>query len=822
MGLREYRKKRDFERTPEPPPKTKTKKSGRSFVVQKHAATRLHYDFRLELDGVLLSWAVPKGPSPDPKERRLAMRTEDHPVEYGTFEGVIPKGEYGGGTVLLWDRGTWEPEGDPKKDLKKGHLRFALHGEKLAGRWTLVRTSRGSEDKEAWLLIKRSGDDGLIRDDEASVISGRTMDAIAGDPDRVWHSKGSARMPDAKKVHAAKQRAMPAKMHAELATRVDAAPTGKDWIHEIKWDGYRILARIEGGEVALFTRNQLDWTAKLPSLARALRELPVKSAWLDGEIVVLDDEGKSRFGLLQHAIGPRKDADVRYVMFDLLYLEGHDLRAAPLVERKKILEALLRRTGGLEGRLRYSDHVEGDGPAFFEHACELGLEGIICKRADRPYVERRTRDWLKIKCCEREELYVGGFTEPSGSRVAMGALLLGEMKGKKLVYAGKVGTGFDQKTLRALHARLSPLEIDRPAFADPPRMRGVHWTKPELVVEVELSERTTDGRLRHPTFLGVREDKSVVMPEKKPAKRSITKTRSKRAKTGDPEIRGVRISSPDKILWAEPEVKKLDLARYYERIADRILPHIEGRPLTLVRCPEGTGAACFYQKHSFVGMPDAVEVIAVKEKTETEDYVTVRDVSGLVALAQIGVLEIHPWGSRHETLEKPDRFVIDLDPGEGVSWARVVEAAHEVHARLAEIGLEGFLKTTGGKGLHIVVPIARRTSWDDLKSFTHAIALDLARRSTLYTAALTKAKRRGKIFVDYLRNGRGNTAVAPYSPRKHPGAPISMPIAWKDATAKLDPMAFTVERELGKRDAWPKFFDVKQSITKPMWRALGA
>ena len=831
MGLREYRKKRDFARTPEPEPREERSASGRAFVVQKHAARRLHYDLRLELDGVLLSWAVPKGPSLDPKERRLAVRTEDHPVEYGTFEGVIPKGEYGGGTVLLWDRGAWEPTEDPRAGLKKGHLRFALHGQKLRGRWTLVRT-RGragadSDDKEQWLLIKRSDDearlgdaDRLVKRETESVLSGRGMEAIASDPDRVWRSgEGESAIPDPSTLRGAKERAMPRTIRPELATLVEEPPEGDDWIHELKYDGYRIAARLERGRAQLFTRKQLDWTARAPSLARALAELPVRSAWLDGEMVVLDAQGRSRFGALQQALRPGKERAVRYVAFDLLYLDGWDLRPARLIDRKALLRELLARTGALEGRIRYGDHVVGSGAAFFEHVCELGVEGMVSKRASRPYVEKRTKEWLKLKCLGRAELLVGGFTEPSGSRIGLGALLLGERKGGQLRYVGRVGTGFSGALLKKLRAELAKTELDRAPFVNPPRgprARGVHWVAPEMVVEVAFAERTDDGCLRHPKLLGVREDK----PAREVVRERPASIMKKRASSPS----GVRLTSPEKVLWPEVGLTKRDLAEHYARVAARMLPHVAERPLALVRCPEGVSGQCFFQKHAIQGMPPDLHPIDVAEKDETEQHTMVKDEAGLVSLAQIGVLEVHTWGSHRRTIERPDQLVIDLDPGPGVPWARTIEAAHEVRARLRELGLTSFAKTTGGKGLHVVVPIARRTSWDDAKGFAHAIAKDLARRAPAdYTATMAKSKRRGKIFVDYLRNGRGATAVCVYSPRKHATATVSMPVAWRDLTAKLvsDELTIrTIPAFLKRRDPWEGFFDVKQSITKAMWSAL--
>lgn len=844
MGLREYKAKRDFEVTPEPAGHEGPSASGYSFVVQKHAARRLHYDVRLELDGVLLSWAVPKGPSLDPGERRLAVRTEDHPIEYGSFEGVIPKGEYGGGTVVVWDRGEWEPIGDPHEGLAKGNLAFRLQGEKLHGRFRFVRTKRD------WLLIKGRDEeavvgagDRVVRERPESVVSGRTVEEIARDPDRVWHGeRGEAeRAADPSTLPGARRAALPAFLEPELATLVEAPPSGEAWIHEIKLDGYRILARVEDGSVRLSTRKRHDWTARLPSLARALKELPLASAWLDGEIVVLGRRGVTDFGALQQALATGgSDARIRYVAFDLLHLDGYDLCAVPLAERKETLRHLLRHAGALEGRIRFSEHVRGEGEAFFEHACELGVEGIVSKRADRPYVGRRTRDWAKVKCVAREECVVVGYTDPKGSRHGLGALLLGQHFDGELRYVGKVGTGFDGAMLARLYGRLRPLELPKPAFVGAPRSRGVHWVRPEMVVEVRYAERTKDGRLRHPSFLGIREDKAAGdVSQETPAPRRGPRPSAKRAKS---KIAGVALSSVDRVLWSELGVTKGELAGYYETIAPWILPHVVDRPLTLVRCPEGfRGAAddppprqsgprrggCFYQKHGTAGMPSSIRTVPVEEKGGIEQNVWIHDLAGLVGLAQIGALEIHTWGARVDAVEKPDRLVIDLDPGPGVPWEGVVAAAFEVRDRLRELGLASFAKTTGGKGLHVVFPITRRGTWDDAKEVCRALALDLVRRNPRrYVATMSKSKRDAKIFIDYLRNARGATSIGAYSPRAKPGAPVSTPVSWEELARGVTPDAFdvrTVPTRLATlpADPWADIASTRQSITRAVREALG-
>lgn len=788
----------------------------------------MHWDLRLEHGGVMWSWAVPRGPSLDPKERRLAVRTEDHPVEYASFEGAIPEGEYGAGTVLLWDRGTYRPLGDPDQMLARGHLRFELEGAKLHGRFHLVRTRRGDD----WLLIKSEDEhaapghgDALVREATRSVASGRTLEEIAADPDRVWRARDASGLPDPSRLTGARQRPMPSRLGAELATLADRPPEGDDWLHEIKLDGYRILARLQGGRATLLTRKGHDWTDRLGPIARVLSELPVRSAWLDGEIVVLDREGRSDFGALQNAIGGRGEA-LRYVVFDLLYLEGWDLTAAPLLERKEALRGLLERTGALGGRLRFGDHVLGRGEELLRQACALGLEGVVSKHVRRPYLPRRTKDWRKVKCLGREEAVVCGFTDPGGTRSDLGALLLCQHEGGALRYVGKVGTGFDGRTLAELRARLAPLEIAEPAFSGAPRgagARGVHFVRPELVVEVAFAARTADGKLRHSTYLGIREDKPA---------REVSRERPLRADTKRPRkdssaaaVAGVRLSNPDRVYYPDLGLTKLELCEYYAAVAERMVPHVAGRPLTMVRCPEGIERPCFYAQRAFEGMPPAIRPVRVRRRDGTEVHTAVHDARGLVSLVQMGVLEIHTWCSRVDRLEQPDQLVFDLDPGPGVPWEGVVEGALAVRERLEALGLAGFVKTTGGKGLHVVTPIARRLAWDDTKAFAHAVARDLVRRDPRrYTAALAKSRRRGKIFVDYLRNTRGATAICAYSTRAARGAPVSAPIGWDELSRGVRSDAFGV-RDMAERlrgpDPWEGFFAARRSLTKAMRRELG-
>lgn len=794
MSLKEYRKKRDFAKTSEPAG-SRGKAAGWSFTVQKHRARRLHYDFRLELDGVLKSWAVPKGPSFDPRERRLAVEVEDHPVEYGVFEGTIPKGEYGAGTVLLWDRGRWKPKGDPREGLRSGRLKFDLEGSKLRGGWTLVRLAGSPEEsKTNWLLIKE-------KDAEARPSS--EFDVVALRPESVSRRKhGGVRRP--------KGRGRPPDfIEPQLALLVEKAPEGGGWIHEVKFDGYRILARLEGGRARLFTRRGNDWTAHFPALAAELGALGF-DGWIDGELTVLDEKGVSSFQALQNALDLRQGDRLVYHAFDLLHHDGNDLRLRPLIERKELLASVLK----VSDSVRYSDHVEGSGGAFHRKACEMGLEGAVAKLAAGVHRPGRSPDWRKIKCMKRQEFVIVGYTEPAGARSSFGALLLGvnkEKDGGELAYAGRVGTGFTERTLRELHARLKRLETASPPLSQPPSgaaARGVHWTKPRLVAEVAYSGWTNDGVLRQPSFQGLREDK--------PAHEVVLE------KPAEPEpkdsVAGVRLTNPGRVLYPDQGVTKRHLALYYESISDWALPRLERRPLSLVRCPAGREKHCFFQKHLGPEAPAHLKGIEIDEKKETTVYSYLVDLKGLLSLVQLGVLEIHPWGSRVETLERPDRIIFDLDPAPKVAWERVVDAAGAVRERLKQLGLESFVKTTGGKGLHVVAPLAPRAEWPEVKAFAKAVVDSLAaERPREYTGRLAKKDRSGRIFIDYLRNGRGATGIGDYSTRAKPGATVSAPVAWSELTPALRSDQFNVfnlpERlSRLKKDPWAGFDRADQAI----------
>jgi bifunctional non-homologous end joining protein LigD len=868
-ALAEYRRKRDFGLTPEPagtPTKRPRAEAGPRFVIQKHAASRLHYDFRLELDGVLKSWAVPKGPSLDPREKRLAVHVEDHPIDYGGFEGVIPKGQYGGGTVLLWDRGTWRPEdGSPDAAYRKGSLKFTLDGEKLHGKWALVRMGgkAAREKHENWLLIKekdavaKPGSGAAVVDkNPLSVASGRDMATIAAEADRVWDSRSGERAPTKKTTaknpampEGARKARMPATLKPQLATLVTGAPQGDGWLHEIKLDGYRILARLSGGDVTLMSRNGLDWTRKFPEIAAALGRLKIASAVLDGEIVALAENGQSSFARLQQALSAGDTGALVYYCFDLPYLDGRDLTRVALVERKAALRDLLAGSG--DGIVRYADHQDARGPEFFQHACSLALEGIVSKQRDAPYTPGRGRLWLKVKCGNREEFVIIGFSDPGGTRQGFGSLLLGTHDGEgKLRYAGRVGTGFDNALLGTLRKKLDALARKTKPVATLPKgttIRDVHWVAPELVAEIGYTEWTDDGVLRHPTFIGLgahKEESEVVReaaqspapaapsaagkPAGKSASKSAGKSRGKSgaAPDGATAIAGIRLSNAGKLLYPDAGITKLDLARYYEAVAEFALPHLTARPLSLLRCPEGYTGECFFQKHQSAGMPPSIHRIEIAEKAGTETSLYIEDLAGLAGLVQMGVLEIHPWGSTVAHVETPDRLTFDFDPDVGLPWQRVVEGVGALRKLLDTLGLRSFLKTTGGKGLHVVVPVAPRLEWDEAKAFAKAVTDRLvATAPDRYTATLAKKARHGKIFVDYLRNGRGATAVGAYSARARAGATVSTPIAWDELAEGTRSDAFTI-RTLPKRlaalraDPWQDFLATKQSITAAMRKAV--
>lgn len=841
--LARYRAMRDFAATPEPRGRrARAAAQELHYYIQRHAARRLHYDFRLELDGVLLSWAVPKGPSLDPGERRLAVQTEDHPLEYGDFEGVIPQGQYGAGEVLLWDQGQWTPaEPDPAAALARGKLKFRLEGHKLHGAWTLVRMhgAAAEEGKANWLLIKER-DEAARTDEEITELAPESVkprEEIAPPPATRRRrraakadAEGDAEADEAAPPPAAE---LPAFVNPQLATLVDAVPPGEDWLYEVKYDGYRLLARLAGREVRLYTRNGKDWSDRLPRLAAALRELKLGDSWLDGEIVVLGEDSLPSFQALQNAFDARRDAAVQYYLFDVPYLNGHDLTRRPLTERKRRLFAAVAPRAGAS--IGLSEHFAGGGEEALREACRMGLEGLIGKRADAAYVGGRSRAWIKLKCRPRQEFVIGGYTDPRGARRGFGALLLGLHAAgaeTRLQYVGRAGTGFDEATLNRLGRRLEQLHRDESPFVDAPRGAGMHWVRPVLTAEVEFAGWTDDKLLRQAAFVGLREDKpagevraEVALPV---AEAAAAPARAEKSASAEGRIAGIVISHPGRVVWPDVGLTKRDLAAYCEAVSAWLLPHLAQRPLALLRCPDGSTAECFFQKHMAQERPAGVESFEwVHSAGKDQTYLYLENLQGLIGLVQRGVVEFHTWGASLPRADRPDRITMDLDPAPDVPWSRVVEAAQLTRALLEELGLRCFLKTTGGKGLHVVVPLKRRHGWDEVKAFSHAAARHLVQLAPdRFIANMAKAKRGGKIFIDYLRNGEGAVAVAAYSPRARPGAPVSTPIAWDELTPTLRPAEFnlqTVPRRLAslKQDPWADYGQTAYSLTKRMREALG-
>lgn len=824
--LSEYNAKRDFEVTAEPAgsaPRGRNRAQALSFVIQKHDARNLHYDFRLELDGVLKSWAVPKGPSLDPSQKRLAVHVEDHPLGYGSFEGSIPAGQYGAGDVIVWDRGVWQPHDDPRKAYAAGKLKFTLIGEKLAGDWTLVRTRlKGSGDKEQWLLIKEN-------DQQARPVA--DYDVVLAEPKSVLSDATVGREKKtvaAKKTTRKSSAALPDQFAPQLATLVDHAPDG-DWVYEIKFDGYRILARIRGGEVRLFTRNGRDWTDRLPRQAKALEALKLKDSWLDGEVVSLNAEGLPDFQALQNAFDIGRSLDIVYYLFDAPFLEGRDQREAGVEIRRAALKDVLSRSKSK--LLRFSESFAANQRDIFESACDLALEGVIGKRAGSPYVSKRSADWIKLKCRLRQEFVIIGFTRPQGSRSGFGALLLAVNDDTGLVYAGRVGTGFDQAALKKISEQLKVLERDASPLAKPltsAQARGVHWVEPQLVGEVQFAEWTREGVVRQAAFVGLRTDKPVgqiVHEQPRAAKSLKEKPRKKTAEAG--AVAGVRITHPDRVIDTQSGTQKLQLAQFYEGISEWILPYLRNRPVSLLRAPEGIAGEQFFQKHS-----ERLAIPNIKQLDQALDpgharLMEIDSPAALIGAVQMGTVELHTWGATADKIETPDLFVLDLDPDPALPWKSMLEAAQLTLSVLDELGLEAFVKTSGGKGLHLVVPLARRDDWDTVKAFAKAIAQFMtAQLPERFTATSGPKNRVGKIFIDYLRNARGASTVAAYSVRARPGLPVSVPVSRDELKRLQGAQQWTVanlhERLQGlKKDPWAGYAN-RQKISKKMWDKLGA
>jgi bifunctional non-homologous end joining protein LigD len=877
-GLAIYNEKRDFGITSEPRGR-KAKGGGFSFVVQKHAATRLHYDFRLELDGVLKSWAITRGPSLVPGEKRLAVQTEDHPLDYGDFEGNIPKGQYGGGAVLVWDRGTWQPEGDPHNGLAKGHLDFALDGTKLNGRWHLVRLKpRPREKNDNWLLIKsdddaarHAGDPDILKEAPKSAKTGRTIEEVAGDAGSdVWQSnrgdsddpkkrkalsprerakmplEAPAKAPAAKaRPVAVEKKALPAKkkdstplkkkaraldlklpkgarkaklpgfVEPYLASLSERPPSGAGWLHEIKFDGYRLQAEIHDGRVTLRTRRGLDWTEKFRGIANALATLPTDTALIDGEALVENSQGVSDFSGLQAALSEGHEEKIVFYAFDLLHIDGYDLRPLPLKERKRVLADLLGHEGD-NARIRYSSDFEVGGDLLLQHVCRLGAEGIVSKRADEPYRSGRAKGWLKAKCADRQEFVIAGYVPSTTSPKAIGSLIAAYHDDNgRLMHAGRVGTGYSMKVAQHLFKLLDPDRVPKPPFPDPlpsEARRDARFVEPKRVMEVAFRGWTAGGQIRQAAYKGLREDK----PPQEVVRESTGRISD--PKPSRQPMPSIHLTHADRVLWPEAGITKQGLADYYVSVWEWIEPHIVNRPLSLVRCPTGISQGCFFQKHEWKGMDRAIALI--RDPKDGEKLVSVSSLEGLLALVQASALEIHPWGSTGDDLDHPDRLIFDLDPGDGVAFSDMVASADEIRDRLAAMKLESFVKTSGGKGLHVVVPLTPAAAWDDAKDFCRIVAESMEHDSPLrYTSTVTKRERKGKIYVDYLRNGRGATAIAPYSPRARAEAGVATPLAWEELASLTAADLYTlgnIENRMAQlgSDPWAEIGKIKQILPK--------
>jgi bifunctional non-homologous end joining protein LigD len=820
--LARYWSKRNFGVTSEPRGGGESSGPELSFVVQKHHASRLHYDFRLELDGVMLSWAVPRGPSYDPKDMRMAVHVEDHPLSYNSFEGTIPRGQYGAGTVIVWDNGTWEPAVDPRQGLKDGKLVFTLHGHKLFGLWELVRIAKPGDKQDPWLLFKK-------RDRHAKPHS--VYDVVSALPDSVMAKPLKAPPGTAAGPTGAVKAPMPATLPPQLASLASAAPTSGAWIWEIKLDGYRLMARIEGDQVQLKTRGGHDWSARMPALVAALRSLKLTSTWLDGEIVVMGKNGTPEFNALQNAFDRSRTDSIQYFLFDLPYFEGHDLRATPLVQRRQLLKQLL--ADHPHDQLRFSADFDADAGAILESARRMGLEGVMAKRKDAPYESRRTETWLKLKNKLRQEFVVAGYTDRSSGEAEIGSLLLGvHDDAGQLLYVGNVGTGWNAKTAADLKQQLKKIEVTASPFGARPLHQhrwavrdpaAQHFVKPRLVAEVEFSDWTPDSQVRHAKYLGLRIDKEAKTVKRESA---VMPQGPALVKTGSSIVGGVKVSHPDRIIDASTGITKLELVRYYESVADWMLPHLKGRPCSLVRGPNGVGGELFFQKHI-----ESLQITGIKELDAAlwpghASLLELTTAKALIGAAQMNVIEFHTWNARVTRIDKPDRVIFDLDPGEGERWERVQEAATLVRGMLQELGLRSWVKTSGGKGLHVVVPLTPRDDWDTVKAFAQAVVQHMAQViPQRFTAKMGAANRVGKLFVDYLRNNHGATTAAAYSARSRPGLGVSMPIAWDDLAAlkRSDQWTVRTAREhlsFQGADPWADYASCKQTLTAGL-KSLG-
>jgi len=854
-SLDDYQRKRDFEATPEPSGIAKGKRTASrktadhalQFCIQKHDATRLHYDFRLEIDGTLKSWAIPKGPSLDPKVRRLAVHVEDHPLDYASFEGHIPEGHYGAGDVIVWDRGIWAPQGDPVQAYKKGKLKFELEGEKLSGIWNLVRTHMEGK-QEQWFLIKSNdsrarpeSEYDIVKDQPDSVISDRTLiekkrGGKAAAPKPV--ASPARKKPTPRRsttLSGARPAPLPEMIKPELATLVDTAPEG-DWRYEIKFDGYRIMARIDNGEVRLFTRNGHDWTAKMPRQAEALAGLALESAWLDGEVIVADEEGLPDFQALQNAFESGRSDSIVFYLFDMPYLNGLDLREVPVEQRRSALATVLERSE--DQVLRFSEDFTESADAMLNSVCQMKMEGLIGKRVGSLYVSRRSNEWIKLKCSHRHEFVIVGYSEPKGSRSAFGALLLGlhDEDSGELRYAGKVGTGFNETTLRSIHAQLKKLESKKSAVVNPPtgfEAKGVHWLRPELLAEVAYAEMTREGLIRHSVFHGLRNDKpaediveerarpaaEVQMSEKPKAKKAASKT-AVGTDTGK-----IRITHPERVIDASSGATKMQLAEYYVKAWRWIAPHLQDRPVALVRAPEGIAGELFFQKHGEkLAIPG---ITSMGKEYSGQPVMIINNAEALIGAVQMSTIELHTWNATSNDMERPDRFILDLDPDPALPWKHMVEATQLTLTILDELGLISFLKTSGGKGIHIVVPLTPKVGWEEVKAFSQAIVKHMAKLLPERFSAVSGPKNRvGRIFIDYLRNSQGATTICAFSARTREGLPISVPIYREEVAELKGANGWNIHNFMERmadleEDPWAEYAATRQTITAQMRRRIG-
>jgi len=799
--LNKYNVKRNFENTPEPQGKKVSSNEQLRFVVQHHIARREHFDFRLEYNGVLLSWAVPKGPSFNTKDKRLAVHVEDHPLDYRNFEGTIPKGEYGGGVVMIWDEGFWEPYGNVQEGLSQGSLKFLLNGKRLRGNWALVKLKDKEEKaKDNWLLLKEKDeyakDNNGISEFVTSIRTGRTMTEIeSGENEKIVKNPFN-------------------KVSVQLAKLTNKIPESDNWLYELKYDGYRIVAFIEGNSARLITRNGKDYTSRFANIAMSLINMAAgRTMVVDGEMIITDDEGKSDFHALQNYIKNPKPENLTYMIFDLLALDGKDLRGLRLIERKQSLQALMKKA---PDNLHYSRHIEGGGKESFEAACKMGMEGIIGKKYDSVYSGTRNGDWIKIKCEKRQEFVIGGYCLTDKKTSGVSSLLLGVYEDNNLIYVGRAGSGISERDQKELETKFKNIIIEKAPFKNTPKQRAnekIIWLKPIFAAEIKFAEWTKDNLLRQASFKGLREDKNTHDIKKK-VSQTETETQMKEKKNGL-EINGIKITNPDKVIFDDLQITKGDIVRYYEKVSERMLPYVSNRILSIVRCPKGIIDSCFYKKHPGPGSKAIVIMPVLTSGGEKEDYFYIEDEAGLIYEAQMGTLEFHTWASRAYELEKPDMMVFDLDPDEDMDISGVRNGVRDLKNLLLELSLKSYLKTSGGKGYHVIIPLKQTVSWDVFYDFARRIAEVMEQKwPDRYTSNVRKAKRTGKIFIDWMRNGRGATSIAPYSLRARKGAKVSMPISW-DELDSIAPDSIDMNealKRINKADPWADFFKNDQRL----------